>query len=173
MNLFKFIKFYLFSRLCLLKPYMLFSLKTLLTTVSHTNDSKYIFKLYLKTCCTGTSVSWTQNLHFRNILRTSQFTPNPALFLIYICHNSGSTYFFIIFSYKGRCSYFKLYIHFRIVINFIAFVGWSQFIMSDHPTHYTKGSNWSYWPPKLSHQGGQFTMMTRTNSQQGRHMVTN
>ena len=36
------------------KPYTLSSLKTLLSTVYHTNDNKYIFKIHLETCCTGT-----------------------------------------------------------------------------------------------------------------------
>ena len=110
-----------------------------------------------KTCYPGTFSSCTQNIHFRTILWTSQFTPKPALFLIYICHNSGSTYYFFPF-YKGRFSDFKLKINLKKVINFIVFDGWGQFIMmtnyhtkesihySDHLNCHTKGVNLSCWP---------------------------
>ena len=41
------------------KPYTLSSLKTLLTMVYHTNNNKYIFKLYLIRDISGTIHTWT------------------------------------------------------------------------------------------------------------------
>ena len=140
------------------KPFTLSSLKTLLTTVLPYKWQVHFQIKFLRTCCTGTFASCTQNYISGPFSEQANLPKTCTIFYI-DCLNLGSTYHFFFKFYKGSYSDFKLKIYLKSIINFIVFVGWDQLTMmttqgvsihhNNHPNCHIKWVNSSWWPPKL------------------------